>query len=311
METVPCNLCGADDASPVFEGRDLAYGADGTFRLVKCGRCGLVYVNPRPTLEELPAYYPQDYQALVRDAPVRERQGVEKIGANLIFRRRMPPFVTGGRALEIGCGSGWYLAFLRNLGWQVQGVEVAPALAAYARDELKIDVRTGAAETALAAFPDDSFDVVAMWHVLEHLSDPSGVLSQIHRILKPGGRLMVELPNFRCVSRPLLGSYWFYLELPRHLYQFAPDTLDAMLRKARFAVAGLKGVPAALAATASLQLMWNQFSGNRGGTALVRNPALLTGLFPISALLAAGRLSANLAAEAIKPEEGARAAAAN
>jgi SAM-dependent methyltransferase len=186
------------------------------------------------------------------------------------------------------------------LGWEVHGVEVAPELAQHAREEFNLDVSTGPAEVALPRFPNDHFDVVSMWHVLEHLFDPSWVLAEVYRILKPGGRLMLEVPNFHSLSRFILRTYWFPLELPRHLYHFTPQTLQAMLTKGGFRVTSLKGVPAALAITMSLQLLWNRCTGDPGGRGIILNPALLSLFFPMSWLLARFRLSAHMSAEATK-----------
>lgn len=212
-----------------------------------------------------------------------------------------PALRAGGRVLDIGCAGGGYLLALRQLGWDVHGVEMTPALARYAREQFGLDVRTGAAEVALAEFPDGYFDVITMWHVLEHLANPSGVLAEVCRLLKPGGRLMLEVPNFHSLSRLILRTYWFPLELPRHLYHFTPQTVAAMLTKAGFHAIRLRGVPAAVAATWSLQLLWNAWTGSAGGRAIAVNPVLLCLFFPGSWLLARFHLSAHMTAEATKP----------
>ena len=218
----------------------------------------------------------------------------------MIMRRRLPQGSAAGRALEIGCGGGAYLLALREQGWEVHGVELSPDLAQHAREELGFDVRTGSAETALVEFPDDHFDLVAMWHVIEHLSDPSAVLAEIRRVLKPGGRLIMELPNFAGLSRFVLRTYWMALDLPRHLYHFTPETLQAMLARAGLRVVAVQGVPAALVVTMSLQLLWNGWRAVNG-TGIIASRSLLVPLFLGSAMLARVRLSAHMAAEAVKP----------
>jgi 2-polyprenyl-3-methyl-5-hydroxy-6-metoxy-1,4-benzoquinol methylase len=271
------------------------------FHVVRCASCALVYLNPRPDSKELPGYYPPEYQNGLRDYPHNQKAAIVKVGQDMWLRRRTPPFVPGGRVLDIGCSGGGYLLALREKGWDVHGVEMDPAVAEFTRSKFDIDVRTGAAEGVLRDFPDGHFDVVTMWHVLEHLSDPSKVLSEIRRILKPGGRLMLEVPNFRCLSRMLLRTYWFPLELPRHFYHFTPRTLEAMLTKAGFQHADVKGVPSALAITLSLQLLWNKWTGNLEGRGFILNPLLLVLFFFPSWLLARVGWSAHMTADAGKP----------
>jgi SAM-dependent methyltransferase len=167
-------------------------------------------------------------------------------------------------------------------------------------EALGLKVRSGLAEAALAEYPDEHFDVVTSWHVLEHVLDPSRVLAEAYRILKPGGVLMLEVPNFDSLGRTVLRTYWFPLELPRHLYHYTPKTLGALLRKAGFGEITIKGVPSALSVTLSLQLIWNRLTGNLKSRWLILNPLLLGIFFPISWVLAKFHRSSHMTADAIK-----------
>jgi putative addiction module CopG family antidote len=101
--------------------------------------------------------------------------------------------------LDIGCGSGFYLAALREAGWDGEGIEPGETAAQFARKHCGLPVHNSNAEEALAACRDGSFDLVTMWHVLEHLPDPAKVLAEVRRILRPGGTLMLEVPNFSSI----------------------------------------------------------------------------------------------------------------
>jgi len=303
METVPCNLCGSDRAFPLLTGRDRQFDVGDSFSVSKCTKCGLVRVVPRPDEQEIGAHYLPEYHSAIttgHQLQIEATGGLEQFAFNMIFKRRTPPFVPGGRALDIGCAGGAYLVALRNLGWDVHGVELDQEAARLARERLGLDVRGGSADAVLKTFPDAYFDVVTMWHVLEHVFDPAKLLTEIRRILKPGGRFMFEVPNFNSLSRHLFRTYWFPLDLPRHLYHFDARTLEAMLTQAGFVSVQIKGVPAALAATLSLQLVANRLNGTPRGGSVAFNRPLLIGLFPFSLLLARFNWSAHMAGEARK-----------
>lgn len=297
MESVDCNLCGPVGVVPVIVGRDRLFYSDERFEVVRCASCALAFLSPRPDREEMGRYYPPEYHAEISREPPSENRMV-RIGKAIFLGRRTPELVPGGKLLDIGCSGGGYLVEMRKLGWDVFGVEMDPDMERLG--ELGLDVRAGAAEVAMAEFPDEHFDVVTAWHVLEHLFDPSRVLREAFRVLKPGGRLMLEVPNFNCPSRTALRTYWAGLDLPRHLYHFAPKTLERLLRKVGFQEVQVRGVPAALALTLSLQLVWSRWTHSRS-LKVVSNPILLTMSFPVSWLLAKFRWSSFMTADAVKP----------
>ncbi len=138
----------------------------------------------------------------------------------------------GGRLLEVGCNEGLFLHLARQAGWETQGVEIAELGAVYAREILNLEVFNG--ELIEANFPDEYFDVVTFWHVLEHLLDPQLDLREAHRILKLDGLLIVDVPNIASWQAKVFSSNWKALDIPRHLYHFSPDSLRAMLAQAGF-----------------------------------------------------------------------------
>src|SRR5262249_43441964 len=132
------------------------------------------------------------------------------------------PWRGRGRYLDVGCGSGGSLALAATLGWQAAGIEVDATAAARAR-RFGADVHTG--DVHSARFPAGAFDVVSAFHVLEHVPDPIGVARRMLDWLAPGGLMIVEVPNAGGLGAALFGSAWSGLELPRHLSQFAPESL--------------------------------------------------------------------------------------
>jgi 2-polyprenyl-3-methyl-5-hydroxy-6-metoxy-1,4-benzoquinol methylase len=142
------------------------------------------------------------------------------------------PLQGAGRLLDFGCGGGAFLERMRRAGWQVTGLDISDALAKRVRGELGIPVLTGTLPHPELA--EGSFDLITMWQSLEHVHDPLRVLSECHRLLAPGGRLLIAAPNMDSAAFRWCGAAWVGLDLPRHLTHFTPHTLCLMLDRAGF-----------------------------------------------------------------------------
>lgn len=244
METVICNLCGHPTASPYATVPDLLLARpDVTATLVQCSRCGLVYQNPRPTLAEIGQHYPPEYESYTDHVAEKKRNPLLQWAIDYGINKRCR-YVTrhkqSGTLLDIGCAAGTFLVGMRNHSenhggtWQLQGVELTADVARIARERHGLDVFTGTLEEA--AHPDNTFDAITLWDVLEHLHDPAASLREIRRILKPGGVLIIRVPNLASWDARLFGDTWAGLDAPRHLYIFSPATLSQTLEKAGFEV---------------------------------------------------------------------------
>lgn len=231
-ESPPC-LCGSSAATEVLVSRDYINWLEGRFRVVKCDECALLRTHPRPAPEELGPYYPDDYgpygSAKVR-GPLRRT-----------IRRFIPPskdsdipdFENPGRALELGCSHGSFLEELVNRGWSVTGVEYSENVASVARQRGH-DVRVGPAEHM--SFAPESFDLIVGWMVVEHMSEPTLVLSNAAKWAAPGARLAISVPNVESNSFRRFGPRWIALHLPNHLYHFSPKTITDTLARAGWRV---------------------------------------------------------------------------
>ena len=224
-ERVPCPSCGHAEDRTLLISRDYNLGTwTGPIRVARCRGCRLAYLNPRPNPACIGRFYPATYAAH------RELDDGDRAAKRPSLRfRRLPPDGRGLRLLDIGCGSGYDLIRLRRAGWSVAGVEVDPEAAARAREQ-GLDVRTGLVSDA--RFEPASFDRIVMMHVLEHLHDPAAALREVRRLLRPGGRALIAVPNIASVNFRLFGPYWHDLEAPRHLLFFEPETLGVLVARA-------------------------------------------------------------------------------
>ena len=221
-----CLFCGGVKLEPLYEGIRDHYGVDTeVHRFLRCVDCGSATLDPLPSPARLAALYSADYTfkpAPAHSALRRLLQAVEwRCFYEPGYRRRLAIIrrLTGlraGRVLEVGCGSGLFLRFLREAGYAVEGVETSPADAAYARERLALTVYEG----ALEALPLErgGYDAVVMVYVLEHIPDPAATLARIHDLLKPGGWAVLGLPVMDSGQARWLGARWSAVtEAPRHV----------------------------------------------------------------------------------------------
>lgn len=191
---------------------------------------------PRPDSERLAEYYHRHYY---RTKETRRFPAPVELFQRLLYRHRARrvELLAGGRpghVLDVGCGPGFLLAAFRRRGWEVQGVELSDESSAHSRDVLGIPVHVGAPVSW--AWPEGYFDAVVMWHSLEHLPDPRQMLMVLARLLRPGGVVMVGVPNFGSSEARFFRDDWFHLDVPRHLYHFTPVSLRSVLADSGFQV---------------------------------------------------------------------------
>jgi len=169
------------------------------------------------------------------------------------FVRRLC-WVPRGKLLDVGCGSGLWLILMRELGWEVEGVDFDQISVNLAREH-GLKVHQGA--LAEQNFGSDSFNAITLNHVIEHVPDPAQTLTECARILKPGGQLIVATPNASALAHRVLGRNWRGLEPPRHLHLFSPASMQSLLNKAGFRNASVQAHNSLFIWQESFKL-WNQ-----------------------------------------------------
>jgi SAM-dependent methyltransferase len=238
-DDAPCPLCGYEDAETVLEAPDPSpVGGPGmVFAVVRCRRCGTAFTNPRPDPDSIGAFYPADYKPHRRPRKMAENKPVSLVGrltGRSKERRGLLPWPGPGRLLDFGCGGGSYLKRMADQGWTVTGLDASVGAVRQVQEELGLAALVGS-----LPHPDlepCSFEVVTMWHSLEHVHDPVTILREAFKLLVPGGKLIVATPNIASWPFKWFGKSWFGLDLPRHMTHFTPTSLSAVLEAAGFRV---------------------------------------------------------------------------
>ncbi|RMD97011.1 MAG: class I SAM-dependent methyltransferase, partial [Calditrichaeota bacterium] len=217
------------------------------YQLVRCRRCKLVYLNPRPAESASQKYYQQEtylpfvstksglsvtewlYKTLRRFNSRWKRRQIEKWHPQK------------GKLLDVGCGTGEFLKEMVDHGWDGRGMERDPQAVAHAIEQLKLRAFVGTLENLPSV--SESYDVVTLWHVLEHLYDPHNAVQKIRDLLKPGGLLVIAVPNINSVDARFYRQYWVALDTPRHLMHFNLKTLRMMCEMHKFELMAHKNLP--------------------------------------------------------------------
>ena len=226
VSTDPCPICFGTSARTRFVVDRL------DSLIVECKACGTARFFPALPSALVSTFYPSEYYGSTGE---KFRPLVEALVRTLAARqagfiaRQIP---LGGKVLDIGCGRGTLLSALARQGFESHGFELT-ANAALGLDP-RIELRTGS-DLREAAYPAQWFDAVVLWHVLEHLSDPRAVIQEIHRVLRPGGLLVVAVPNYSSWQARWAGGDWFHLDVPRHLFHFPISAIKTLLASCGFA----------------------------------------------------------------------------
>lgn len=213
------------------------WGQANGYAILQCSVCGLGVTTPFPDLTAQASVNEDTYSLDERISIYMSRKGYfeKRYRAQL---RDIGKFCRTGKLLDIGCNIGMFLDCARSDGFEVAGVELNRSCAEYARSTYGLDVRATYLEQA--GFDADSFDVVTMFDVLEHVTDMERILAEVRRILKPGGLLVVQSPNLASVMAETARSGWSWLTPPDHLYHFTPGSLSRLLTCSGYVVTLLK-----------------------------------------------------------------------
>ena len=227
-----CPACRQARVTPLLRAPDRFHGKSVPYQLAKCENCDLVWLADPPSPAEMGEHYGADYDRAIAGAgdssPDRWKARLDAL----------TQFKTSGRILDLGCSSGSFLASLPRDRWQLHGIEMSAKVAEQAKARSNAEVFIG--DILDAPFPADSFDAITCFHVFEHIYQPREVLEKVRYWLKPGGIFYFLVPNIDSAAAKVFKSYWYALELPRHLFHYSPASLRYLANAAGFAVLSLK-----------------------------------------------------------------------
>lgn len=245
MKEIKCNLCNSNETKLLFKVKDRLHRIDECeFRLVKCTQCGLVYINPQPTAEELVKYYPDEY-APYNTVEILKYGPMARWFKSVVCKKK---YDTGQenkvldqtvkKYLDFGCGGGDLMAHAQknHPNWIIEGLDNNEFACQQARAKGFI-THYGSVEKI--ELPKSYYDIINVSHVIEHLADPMSILLRLKDLMKTGGEILVSTPNFDSWAARAFKTYWYATDAPRHLFLFTPATLQKMLNKVGFQVSDI------------------------------------------------------------------------
>lgn len=231
FETVNCPLCGSENYKINLSAPDRFNPNGSAFEIVRCLNCEVAFLNPRPTRQSIAEFYKnaayQPFLSTQSNLSLWDRlYRWVRVYTIRSKRKKIEKLKTGGLLLDVGCGTGEFLNEMQSSGWQVTGLEMDREAAEFAEKTYHLNVFRG--DLSASSFAGSSFDVITLWHVLEHLPNPKESLKQAKDLLKEDGWLLIACPDIASLDARFYQKHWVALDAPRHLLHFEPKSMAAL-----------------------------------------------------------------------------------
>ena len=233
MEKSNCIICDSSQNSIYYETVQNRLNIGETFSIVQCETCGFKYLNPRPTISSIEKYYDvEEYHPhKISDESLIDKIYLKVRDININAKKKLLNKLSPQKKtlLDVGCGTGEFLEVMKNHGWTVAGMETAK------------EAKDIASKEGIEVFDDlvnikSKFDIITMWHVLEHIHDVPAIMDNLYRLLSDDGFLIIAVPNIDSIDAKFYKDNWIALDTPRHLYHFRPKDIISLLDKYNFEV---------------------------------------------------------------------------
>lgn len=228
IEINDCPVCSSGAITEYIDTKDFFFTQE-DFSLTQCNDCSFVFTNPIPN--NLNKYYETPDYLSHNTGSNGILGGLYSIIRNINIKRKyklITNYCSTGAILDIGCGTGELLGYFAKRNWTVTGVEPHTSAREFAINNQNINVLD---ENKLEELEPRSFDVISMWHVLEHVPDLHSRLEQLNHLLKENGTIIIALPNLDSPDSKKYKQYWSALDVPRHLYHFTQKTFNNLISK--------------------------------------------------------------------------------
>ncbi len=225
-----CPICGSENISEFLKTKDYFFTKE-DYSLFKCRNCEIVFTNKRPDDNDLWKYYKTENYLSHNAESINPVAVLYRFARNINIDKKyrlVLKYINKGKILDIGCGTGELLKKFKNNGWDAIGIEPDSDAREFAKTKNKIEVFD---LNELEKFGDKKFDVISMWHVLEHVPNPNQRIDIIKKILKPGGIIIIAVPNIESKDFLHYKKFWAGLDVPRHLYHFSSKSISNLIRK--------------------------------------------------------------------------------
>ena len=230
-----CPVCSGNSLDKLLECNDFTTSKE-NFTIVSCGTCDFTFTNPRPLNENLGNYYKSDmyishtnnskglfnwlYQTIRNYA----------VGIKVALLKSI---TKEGAHLDIGCGTGEFLNACKNAGYSTKGIEPSELARTQAKNNYNLVVSDN---TDLTQFSEEEFDSISMWHVLEHIPNLNETISQFQKILKPNGKIIIAVPNYKSWDASYYKEFWAAWDVPIHLWHFSKSTIEKIFKNHEFSL---------------------------------------------------------------------------
>ena len=215
-DQLECPICASPRPARWITAPDRFNGREKPYQLLRCSKCSLVWLHNPPAPAEMGDHYGADYDRTISSAAQSSAHWIPR-------RDELCRLKSGGAVLDLGCSTGGFLSTLKGPSWKLFGIEMSEDAAKVARSRCGAEVFVG--DILDAHFAPASFDAITCFNVFEHVYAPREVLAKIAEWLKPGGIFYTMMPNIDSAGARIFRTYWYALELPRHLFHFSPSTL--------------------------------------------------------------------------------------
>lgn len=286
-ELEECPACSNKEFTIILSAKDYTVSHQ-TFQVMECQSCHLRFTNPRPKASEAGPYYKSENyishsnteKGFINQLYQRVRNITLKLKTNWIESEKKGD----KNILDIGCGTGHFLQACQERGWHIHGMELDPSTA-----------QKAAQLTGKSIYPhlthipeSDTFQVISLWHVLEHVYEIHEYFTFFKKNLAPNGKLLLALPNCNSYDAQYFQEYWAAYDVPRHIYHFTPETIQAIAKQYGFSLKEKKGL---IFDSFYISLMSHEYQ--RGSKKIILS--FIIGLFSnIKAYLGKGNYSSNL-----------------